>query len=312
MSNAAGYSGPVDQYGNPIPSGSGNGAGGGGSSASTPSTGGVNFSAVNAPYNNQPQGQWTQTQALSAPEQKIFDAQTVLQAGQLGTAGGLLNKNMANILNNPNLVGMMGKYGLGGNSAPQYQGGTVSADQVAKATYDRNMSLLSPAMDQQRTALDQSLKAQGFDTTGQGGGDSGGAVTAKSLLDNSQNLVRQNAADSALANANTFATGELGRQETALQGQEGLFGLASNTAQQNYNLPINAISAVAGGGQTQTPGLPTTAGTGQLPGTDIMGAAQTGYGNSVGNWSAQNAQSQQFMNGLFGLANTGLAAYGMG
>jgi hypothetical protein len=264
------------------------------------------FSNVNAPYNQAAQDNtWTETQTLSPGQQAILNQQQGLQQGELGTANQLLANQGANIANTPNLTGMMSSYGLGPGSAPQYQGGTVSANQVAQGTYGSEMGLLEPSMQSQAQGLDQSLKAEGFDpmTT------QGGAMTAENNLNNQQNLVRTQAADSALANANTYATGELGREETALQGNEGLFSLGSQTAQTQYGLPLNALSSLSTGAQVQTPGLSGQPGAPGVAGTNILGTEQTGYGNQVGQYNASQAASQNTENGLFSLGTAGILSY---
>jgi hypothetical protein len=74
--------------------------------------------------------------------------------------------------------------------------------------------------------------------------------------------------------------------------------------------PLNELSAFRTGNQVQLPGTPGTASTPNLQGVDILGAANQGYQNQLGQWNANQAAGGNFMNGLFGLAGSAMGSNG--
>lgn len=83
-------------------------------------------------------------------------------------------------------------------------------------------------------------------------------------------------------------------------------GTAVNATEQQYNEPLNALSALQSGSQISQPGVGQTAAAPQtsVAGTNISGLVEQNY-------QQQLAQSNAAMGGLFGLGGAGIQAAGM-
>lgn len=196
-------------------------------------------------------GAWTQTTSQSAAEQAVTNPAMAGAAGAIGAY---------NPSNQPTF-----------NPAATEQG-----------IYSGAMSLLQPGMDTQTSALDNSLKAEGYDPN-----TAGGAQTAENNLMNQQNLVKTNIAGQAqgmaIPQAAQAASAEAGVQQAPINQAQGLLGLNSAA---NAQLPT---------GNAATPGLAAA---------DLLGTAQQGYANQMSGYNAQQASSSNAMSGLMGLAGT--------
>jgi hypothetical protein len=196
-------------------------------------------------------GKWTQTTQQSAPEQ------AVTAPAMAGAASAVSGFNPAN---NP----------------------TFNPAATEKGIYQGAMSLLQPGMDTQTSALDNSLKAQGYDVN-----SAGGAQTAENNLQNQQNLVKTNIAGQAQGMAIPQAAQALSAESQAqmnpITQAQGLLGLNSAA---NAQLPT---------GNAATPGLAPA---------DLLGTTQQGFANQMSGYNAQQASQSNMMSGLLGLAGT--------
>jgi hypothetical protein len=128
---------------------------------------------------------------------------------------------------------------------PTYQGPQTAGNlqfnpaQTAQSLYKGATSLLEPGWQNQANALDQTLKAQGYDVN-----QAGGAQTAENNLMNQQNLARTNLAGWAQGQAIPQGAQALAAQEsiplTQQQVAQGAFG--ANVAGQQ--LPLAEASAL--------------------------------------------------------------------
>lgn len=195
---------------------------------------------------------------------------------------------------------------------PTYGGpqtaGNLSFDpaSVANNLYQSQIGLLEPGMQSQANALDQNLKAQGYDTN-----QAGGAQTAENNLMNQQNLVRSQAANWAAGQAIPQGAQALAAQEsiplTQEQVAQGAFGAGVTGAQ----LPISEASGLLSTALAPSSTLPN--GAAQVPGLqgiDILGGAQQNFANQMSGFNAQQANQTNQLNGLLGLAGAGLTSYG--
>jgi hypothetical protein len=230
----------------------------------------------------QPTGPWTQNQGFSQPVQNVVDP---------ALAGAGAAASSFNAGNNPTYQGP----GAADAANLQFQPANV-----AQSLYGQQMGLLEPGMKSQSDALDNSLKAMGYDTN-----SAGGAQTAENNLMNQQNLVRTQAANTAVGQA-------IPQGAQALAAQEGILGLGQslgttqfNTGMQSQLLPIQEAQ-----GLTQTalaPSATLPGGAAQVPAiqpVDALGTAQQSYANQVAGYNANQATSSNNMNGLLGLAGT--------
>ena len=83
-------------------------------------------------------------------------------------------------------------------------------------------------------------------------------------------------------------------------------GQAFNELQSIRNQPINEITALLSGSQVSNPNVQMVQPQGAAT-TDVAGLINTNYSQRLQNWQTQNAQKQNLMGGLFGLAAGGLS-----
>jgi hypothetical protein len=263
-----------------------------------------------------PTGQWNQTSGFSPA---VAGAVNPMLANA-GAAASSFNAG-----NNPTWQGPsagMANVGYGGPSSA----GNLAFNPAgtAQGLYQGQMALLEPGMQAQAAALDQSLKAQGYDVN-----QPGGAQTAENNLQNQQNLQRAQAAGWATGQAIPQGAMALGAQESipqvqqqiaqgyqagllnplmtganigAQQFQAGIAGqqLPGQEANQFLSGALSPAGAIPGGA-AQVPGM---------AGLDIMGPAQQGYANAMSGYNANQANQANFMNGLMSLGgNAAMLAF---
>ena len=154
--------------------------------------------------------------------------------------------------------------------------------------YQAQTGLLQPTFGIQQQSLDTQLANQGL----QPGTDA--YNNAKNLLAQQQNNAYTQVANNAT--------------QTGLAEQNQLFGQQLQNAQLGNtvaNQPINQMLALNSGTQIQAP---TPAQSNAIP-TNVLGAAQLGYGANVNAYNASTANQNAMLGGLFGLGNAGLGAY---
>jgi len=109
----------------------------------------------------------------------------------------------------------------------------------------------------------------------------------------------------------------MGRQRNDAVSQAALQGIgvgneARARALQEQGIPINLINAYLGGSQVQMPQFQSYAQQATAQAPDLLGAAQSNYGNQVSQYNAQQAQSGGLMGGLFNLGANYLTGGGYG
>jgi hypothetical protein len=215
---------------------------------------------------------WSATQTLSPAQQSILDSTNQLNNGLMSTANTGLNY-ANNVLSKPGVdTSQLPQVGI--NPGQSYQ--------------DAMMARLQPQIDRENAQSDAQLANQGI-TQG-----SEAYNNAKTLLGQQHNDLLNN------ATVQGFNTGMTANQN-AFQ-------------QQAYNQmqPINVINALRTGSQVQNPSFVSVPQQATTAGADLLGATQAGYNAQLGNYNAQQASSTNGLNGMLGLANTGIAAYGAG
>ena len=198
---------------------------------------------------------------------------------------------------NPNSAASL-QYG-GPDAASATQNLQFNPANVAQSLYGQQMGLLEPGMQQQSTALDNNLKAMGYDTT-----QAGGAQNAENNLQNQQNLVRTQAANAAVGQAIPQGAQALAAQESipALQAQLG------NTQFQNQLSGLMGAGQLAGqqfGAGAQQLGLG-----GQLAGQQLqgnLGALQAGAGIAGQQFGAGQAGQQLLGSQASGFLNNAMS-----
>jgi hypothetical protein len=229
------------------------------------------------------------------------------------------------------------KYG-----GPQNAGAlSFNPAETAKGLYTGAESLLEPGMQTQSNALDQSLKAMGFDTTGPGG-----AQTAENNLNTQQNQVRSQLAGWAEGQAIPQGAQALQAQESIPQvqqeiakgaygaGLQGLteggmlggqqfqdllsqIGMGGNIGQAQFGagvtsqqLPIQEAQGLLSGAESPAGLLP--GGSANVPGmtpVDVTGPAQQNFANQASIYNSNQAAGGSLMSGLGQLASSGMLAY---
>lgn len=248
-----------------------------GSSVYTP-TGGEDVGGV-TPYQR--------TTTLNPEQQAIVDQQTAM-SGQLNTLA----------------AGQIGRVGEAIETPFSYEGmpGAPTADagarqQTIDALYGQYQSRLDPQFAQQQTALETQLANQGI----------GVGSDAYSKAMESQGRTRTDAYQTALNQA--IASG--GAEQSRLFGLQGSEReRAIQEAAYLRNMPLNEVSALMGTGPgIQTPQFSPTPQTGISP-ADITGPTMQAYQGEQNAYNQQMGAKNAMTGGLFGLAGSGLGAYG--
>jgi hypothetical protein len=217
---------------------------------------------------------YNQTTSLSAPEQNIYDLNTQARTN-IGQIGVDQSAKIGEILGKPiDLSGL------------QIDPNSFSGDRsrVEQSIYDRN----APQLQRELEAEQNRLTNQGFQQGTEG--------WKQGMDDYNRRL-------------NDF---RLGVTERGLAEQQGMYGMASNAAQQEMqrrlmqqNQPINAITALMSGSQVSMP---------NTPGYNAPTIAGTNVGQNIynsaalenQNYQAKMAQQNAMMGGVAGLAGAGL------
>ena len=268
----------------------------------------LNSNNVYSPLGN---STWTQTGTDPKTGAPIWannitltpSAQTALQESQAnqataGSLGGRLLNNVGSTYTSPmstsNLPGIR-------TSLDPTTMGDPSVQNAEQTSYNSQMSLLQPQMDQSSKALEDQLAAEGI-TQG-----SDAYNTAK------DNLQRQQATTSA-----AVASGAVG-QGIGLQNQ--LFGQGAtgagftNQAQQQlaqdqalYMQPLSVYNAFQTGAQPQMPGFQATPAV-SAAGTNTSGNVWNAYQGNVNATNANNAASNATLGTVGSLAMTAAMFY---
>lgn len=205
---------------------------------------------------------WSATTTYSPAQQAIFDQQTKLNAGLMGTANTGLN--YANdVLSHPGVdTSKLAQVGI--NPGQSYQ--------------DAMMSRLQPQIDRENQQSDAQLANQGIM---QG---SEAYNNAKRLLGQQHNDLLNN------ATVQGFNTG-------LSANQQGFQQQAYNQMQ-----PINVINALRTGSQVQSPTFQNVPQQQTTTGPNLLGAAQAQYQGDLNSYNAQMGAQNNMTQGLFGVA----------
>ncbi len=217
---------------------------------------------------------YNQTTTLSPEQQQLYNLNTQTQQ-RIGQIGFDQAGKIGDILGKPvDLSGLT----IDPNSFSQ------DRSRVEQSIYDRN----SPFLERERAAIETDLTNKGFQQ---------GTDAWKSAMDDYNRRL------------NDF---RLGVTERGLAEQQGMYGMASNAAQQEMqrrlqerNQPINEITALLSGSQVSMP---------NAQGYNAPTIAGSNLGQSVYNSAAINSKNYEteqkanaaLMSGLFGLGGTAL------
>ena len=243
---------------------------------------------------------------------------------------------------NINAPGLRNAPGYNGQSwqGPSYQTNMNSRDAAEQAIYNRQLRYDQPYLDRQRQQTQDALLAMGANVNDER------YRNAMSDLNTSQDKYMQDAIDRAILGGGQEATAELnrglsaeqarfgaGQSEAMNQFNTGLMGQQYATGQEQFGSQfgaqqqaaalqnalagvgvsqadraryLNELNAFRTGNQIQLPGTPAQTSTPNLQGTDYLGTAQQNYANQMGQYNAQQAGANNFMNGLFGLGSAWL------
>lgn len=211
---------------------------------------------------------WTATQTYSPDNQQIYQGQTDLSKGLLGTA----------------------KTGLGYVDKALSTGGNLDESKLASmpiegmSVQDAIMKRLQPQIEQNRASLDQKLANQGITP--------GSEAYNRAMTQQGQNesdLYTQ----AALQGINTGLTA----RQQGIQEQY--------TAQDR---PLNIVNALRTGSQVSAPQFVNVPQQATTQGADLLGAAQAQGQYNQGAYNAQQAQGNAMTSGLFSLGAAALGA----
>ena len=232
---------------------------------------------------------WNQTISLDPQSQALLDQQRAQQL-QLG---GVVDSTISSIQS----MGPVGELNLPGGAMP-----TSNEDyrrQIQDALYSQATSRLDPMFRQREGDLQSSLAAQGITQ---------GSQAYDREMQN-MNLARNDAYQTALNNAITqgesAVAGQFGRDMQGRQQgtQEAIADWQSRL--QGRGQVFNELASLRQGTQLQTPQFGSTQSGASVAPADVSGNVWNAY-------NANQAQQTSQRQGLFGLANAGLTAYGLG
>jgi len=271
-------------------------------------------------------------QRLDPREQWLRDQDLRIRAEQGDTAEGMIGRVRDAYSTNPNFAERLPGFqeqrvgdfrGLDGSV--QYSGGPFDRGRAEDAIYNRQMRFAEPRMQQEESRLHQRLVSQGFNTN-----DDAYREQMRNLREQ-QGLMRADQADRAILGGGQEASAELARllqargqaqgertqdfnarlqggqfsqSEQARRLAEALQGI--NVSERDRGRMLNELNAFRTGQQVQLPNVQAQFSSPQLQGIDQMGAAQQGYQNQLGAWSAGQASNDAMIGGLMGLAGTAL------
>ncbi|OBU84582.1 tail fiber domain-containing protein [Chromobacterium subtsugae] len=270
---------------------------------------------------------WSQSINLSPGQQHLYDSN--MQGSQMmqNTSNQLLG-NVGSQLSSPvSTNGMpavqssVSTSGMPGYAGP-VNGGDLTglAQNATNASYNSQMSLLQPQMDQANKSLAAQLANQGITP---------GSEAYNNAMDNQarqQGFTQSQAANNATLQGMQYQNQlfNQGLQNANLQNtaQAGLFGIGMQNAQLNNsanqqmlqnqltmrNQPLNELNALRTGSQVQMPNFSGAPGVSMNP-TNTMAATQMAYQGQLNAYNAQAGQSAGMMNGLFSLGGMLGSAY---
>jgi len=206
---------------------------------------------------------WTATQTLSPDQQQLYQNQTDLSKGLLGTA----------------------QQGLGYVNQALGTGGALNESKLAQmpiqgqSVQDAIMSRLQPQIQHNRDALTQQLANQGITP----GSDAYKyAMTQQGQGEN--DLYTQ----AALQGINTGLTARQQGIQEQYVGQD---------------RPLNIVNALRTGSQVSAPQFVNVPQQQTTTGPDLLGAAQAQYNGQLGAYNADQASQNSMMSGLFSLGS---------
>lgn len=298
---AGAYQGPGGQWFT-----NGAASSGGGSSGAAPNP--ADF------YTGGGQDNWTQTVNLSPEMQALFNQQMGIQQGLFGAqnaALGRVNSTLSQPFDTSGVPGMGSALDAG---ALPGMGSVYDPTQSTNNATDLILQRVNPQLDRQQEQLRAQLANQGI---------SMGSAAYNNALGQFQQGRNDAYSQAALQGiglgmqqqAQTYGQQTTNRQlAAALQNQQfnqqnQLHNTGYQEAAYQRSLPLNELAALTTGQQVQMPQFPGYSQQATTGGPDYMGAANSQYAAQLGASNAAQAQNQNFMGGLFGLAGTGLGAY---
>jgi len=212
--------------------------------------------------------QWNATQTYSPDQQAIYQGQTDLSKGLLGTA----QKGLGTVDE------MLGNPAIDESKLAQ------TPINPGESYTDAAMRLMQPTQDRQREQLASKLANQGI-----------------TMGSDAYKWANQDQGDQFNRDALTATMAGIDKNMTARQQ-----GIQEQNYVNTY--PLNIINALRTGSQVQSPTFTNVAQQGYAPGADILGATQATYNADLASANAQNAQSGGLMSGLFSLGSAALSS----
>lgn len=211
---------------------------------------------------------WTATQTYSPDQQAIYQGQTDLSKGLLGTA----QKGLGTVDE------MLGKPAIDESKLAQMP------INPGESYTDAAMRLMQPGQDRQREMLASKLANQGI-----------------TMGSDAYKWANQDQGDQFNRDALNAVMAGMDKNMTARQQ-----GIQEQNYLNTY--PLNIINALRTGSQVQNPTFTNVAQQGYAAGPDILGATQMGYNSDLANANAQNAQAGGLMSGLFSLGSAAMGS----
>lgn len=293
-----------------------------------------------------PDAGWEQNVNLSPVGQQLLDAQNQSSLGLAGLqsgATGRVAQTMGQGMNTSNVPGITDQ--VGGTGGIQYKLNTNGVqgiptvdenyrNQVQNALYGRQAQYLDPQWNQGRENFDAEMANKGLVAGGEaynnaftnfnnskqqaydnatmqaiaGGQDAMQGYFGMGLAANQQGM------QNALSEGNFANSAQAQNYNQALSSAQLRNAAAQQQMEQNaylYNQPLNTLNAIRTGSQVQNPSFTPVPQQQTTTGANLLGAAQSQYGDQLGAYNAQQANSGNFMSGLMGLGGTlGGAAIG--
>jgi hypothetical protein len=251
-----------------------------------------------------PDGTYSVVQSLSPQLQQNYDAQNALQGKLLGNASNLA-ANQLNFNNAPNAP-TFDTSGVPKLPTPDAN----DLNTVRDSVYQQQTQYLDPQFQQAQSDLENKLANQGIMPGSEAynremnnfalqkqkayGDARNSAIQAGGQEQSRLFGIGLNANQAGMNNAVTgFNAGMQSRQQGVSE------------AQTLHNSPLNDLSVLRSGPQVSLPNYPGMVGT-SVPGVDYMNAANLGYNAQLAKQNADNAQSSNFTNGLFGLGSAAI------
>ncbi len=252
-----------------------------------------------------PDGSYSVTQSLSPALQQQLDQQNSLNSTLGSKAGSLANGAELNFNNAPNAPSFNTD---GVSKIPT--GNTDDLNAARDSVYNQSTQYLDPQFQQAQSDMESKLANQGIMPGSEAYNrevNNFGLQKQKAYGDARNSAIQAGGAEQSrlfglgLQSHTTGMNDALAGFNTGLQGRQQ--GVSEATAL--HNSPINDISALRSLPQVQMPTYQGQTGT-SIPGVDYLNAANMGYNANLGVTNANNASSNNTMNGLFGLGGAAL------